>query len=75
MNTVLKTGALVIAIAMLFALPGGNANAATHRYCFQQFQACIASGGDEWQCEVEYYACRGMQIPVKSPTMPGNKPD
>lgn len=75
MNTMLKASALVVSIAVVFALPSGKANASTHRYCFQQYQACIASGGDEWQCEVEYYACRGMQIPVKSPVAHGNKRD
>ena len=77
MNTVLKTSALVISIAVLFALPSGKANASTARYCFQQYQACLASGGDAWMCEVEYYSCRGMQIPVKAPAMigAGNKAD
>lgn len=75
MNTVLKTSALVVSIAMLFALPSGKADASTLRYCFQQYQACLAYGGDAWLCEVEYYQCRGMQIPVKSPAALGNRID
>ncbi|MFD0726810.1 hypothetical protein [Lysobacter brunescens] len=77
MNTMLKTGALVISIAALFALPSGKANASPHWYCYQQYQDCLAYGGDAWTCEVEYYTCRGMLIPVKAPTAnsTGNKPD
>lgn len=75
--TVLKTSALVISIAALFALPSGKASASTHWYCYQQYQECLAYGIDAWTCEVEYYYCRGMQIPVKA--MPasglGNKAD
>lgn len=67
MNTTLKTSALVISIAMLFALPSGRANASSHWYCYQQYRDCLAYGGDPWSCEVEYYYCRGMQIPVKAP--------
>lgn len=71
MNTMLKTSALVISIAMLFALPSGKANASSHWYCYQQYQDCLAYGGDPWSCEVEYYYCRGMQIPVKAPGTAG----
>ncbi len=67
MNTLLKTGALVLSIAALFALPSGKASASSHWYCYQQYQDCIAFGIDQWTCEVEYYACRGMLIPVKAP--------
>ncbi|HEY1138030.1 MAG TPA: hypothetical protein VGE64_11140 [Xanthomonadaceae bacterium] len=77
MNTVLKTSALVISIAVLFALPSAKANASSHWYCYQQYQDCLAYGGDSWYCEVEYYSCRGMQIPAKAMpvTGAGNKPD
>jgi hypothetical protein len=77
MNTVLKTSALVISIAVLFALPSGKANASSHWYCYQQYQDCLAYGGDPWSCELEYYSCRGMQIPAKAMpvTVTGNKVD
>ncbi|MBL8262077.1 MAG: hypothetical protein JNM58_06615 [Xanthomonadaceae bacterium] len=77
MNTVLKTSALVISIAVLFALPNGKANASSPWYCYQQYQECLAYGGDPWSCEVEYYYCRGMQIPAKMPAVhaAGNKRD
>lgn len=77
MNTVLKTSALIISIAVLFTLPSGKANASTHRYCYQQYQDCLAYGGDPWSCELEYYSCRGMQIPAKAMpvTGTGNKAD
>lgn len=71
MNTMLKTSALVISVAALFALPSGKASASSHWYCYQQYQDCIAAGVDYWSCEVEYYSCRGMQIPVKAPGTAG----
>jgi hypothetical protein len=71
MNTLLKTGALVLSIAALFALPSGTASASSHWYCYQQYQDCIAAGVDYWTCEVDYYACRGMLIPVKAPGATG----
>ena len=77
MNTVLKTSALVASIAVLFALPSTKANASPYWYCYQQYQDCLAYGGDPWSCEVEYYSCRGMQIPVKAQVarVVDNKPD
>jgi hypothetical protein len=71
MNTLLKTGALVISLAALYAMPSGKANASSHWYCYQQYQDCLAYGGDPWLCEVEYYSCRGMQIPAKAISAPG----
>lgn len=72
MHRVLKTSTLVISIAVLFAMPSGKAGASSHWYCSQQYQDCIAAGVDYWTCEAEYYACRGMQIPVKAPATTGN---
>lgn len=77
MNTLLKTSALVISLAALYAMPSGKANASSHWYCYQQYQDCLAYGIDAWTCEVEYYHCRGMQIPAKAMpvTGAGNKVD
>ncbi|MBX3711181.1 MAG: hypothetical protein KF800_04415 [Lysobacter sp.] len=77
MKTLLKTSALVVSLTALYAMPSGKANASSHWYCYQQYQDCLAYGIDAWTCEVEYYFCRGMQIPVKPMpvTGAGNKAD
>lgn len=66
MTTWLKSSALVVAVAAAFALSSGEANALTDYQCYQQYEACLANGGDPYDCEVQYWTCRGMPVPAKA---------
>ena len=65
MNIMLKTGALVAALAAIFAVPSGSANAAGNQ-CWTEYRACIAAGYDQDLCMDSYYYCRFGYYPVKS---------
>lgn len=64
MKTMLKTGLLVAAVALIFSMPSGKANAGAG-VCFREYQACIAAGYDMFECEAAYWDCRGMIPPVR----------
>lgn len=65
MSTILKTGLLVTAVALIFSMPSGKANAGAG-VCFREYQACIAAGYDIAECEAGYWYCRGMTPPVRN---------
>ena len=65
MNTLLKTAALTISIAILMTVPANNANAGTRRECDAAYRECILSGYPEVDCENGYWICRYGYIPAK----------
>lgn len=68
MKTMMKIGAFVISIAILF--PISSSHAGNPQECRAGFRACLAENYPESECQAGYYYCLYGYQPAKSAATP-----